>query len=90
MNVVNYVKQRTFLTTAKCFSPGIRMCYYRIYYAHIIKAVALGAKAVVISRPFIYAYSAYGEEGMDRAMEILGDEFETCLRLLGARSHPIW
>lgn len=43
----------------------------------IIKAVALGAKAVGVGRPFIYAYSAYGEEGVNRAMDILRDEFES-------------
>lgn len=43
----------------------------------ILKAVALGAKAVGIGRPFIYAYSAYGEDGVNRAMEILRDEFES-------------
>ncbi|TIA91284.1 hypothetical protein E3P99_01144 [Wallemia hederae] len=52
----------------------------------ILKAVALGAKAVGIGRPFIYAYSAYGEAGVNRAMDILRDEFEMCMRLLGARS----
>lgn len=43
----------------------------------IIKAVALGARAVGVGRPFIYAYSAYGEQGVDRALDILRDEFES-------------
>ncbi|KAG6335408.1 hypothetical protein ID866_3682, partial [Astraeus odoratus] len=37
----------------------------------VIKAVALGATAVGIGRPFLYAYSAYGPEGIDRALQIL-------------------
>ena len=37
----------------------------------------MGAKAVGVGRPFIYAYSAYGEEGVNRAMDILRDEFES-------------
>ncbi|TKA55417.1 hypothetical protein B0A53_02341 [Rhodotorula sp. CCFEE 5036] len=50
----------------------------------ILKAVALGAKAVGIGRPFLYAYSAYGHEGVVRAIQILKDEMEMNLRLLGA------
>lgn len=42
----------------------------------ILKAVALGAKAVGIGRPFLYAYSAYGSEGVVRAIQILKDEME--------------
>jgi len=50
----------------------------------VIKAIALGATAVGIGRPFIYSYSAYGEEGVQRALDILKDEFEMNLRLIGA------
>jgi L-lactate dehydrogenase (cytochrome) len=37
----------------------------------IIKAVCLGAKGVGIGRPFLYAMSAYGLPGVDRAMQLL-------------------
>lgn len=50
----------------------------------ILKAVALGAKAVGIGRPFLYAYSAYGSEGVVRAIQILKDEMEMNMRLIGA------
>ncbi|KAF8070715.1 FMN-dependent dehydrogenase-domain-containing protein [Lyophyllum atratum] len=50
----------------------------------VLKAIALGATAVGIGRPFLYAYSAYGPEGMDKALQILHDEFEMNMRLLGA------
>lgn len=52
----------------------------------VIKAVALGATAVGIGRPFLYAFSSYGSEGVERALQILHDEFEMNMRLLGARS----
>ncbi|KDQ52808.1 hypothetical protein JAAARDRAFT_162334 [Jaapia argillacea MUCL 33604] len=52
----------------------------------VIKAVALGATAVGVGRPFIYAFSAFGYEGVDRALEILNDEFEMNMRLIGARN----
>ncbi|KAJ3890084.1 FMN-dependent dehydrogenase-domain-containing protein [Lentinula edodes] len=50
----------------------------------VLKAIALGATAVGIGRPFLYAYSAYGPDGVDRALQILHDEFEMNMRLLGA------
>lgn len=50
----------------------------------ILKAVALGAKGVGIGRPFLYAYSAYGTDGVDRAIQILKDECEMNMRLIGA------
>ncbi|KAG7091144.1 hypothetical protein E1B28_010198 [Marasmius oreades] len=50
----------------------------------VIKAVALGATAVGIGRPFLYAFSAYGVEGVNKALEILRDEFEMNMRLIGA------
>ena len=39
----------------------------------IIKALCLGAKGVGIGRPFLYAMSAYGLPGVDRAMQLLKD-----------------
>ncbi|TFK23141.1 cytochrome b2 [Coprinopsis marcescibilis] len=50
----------------------------------VIKAIALGATAVGIGRPFLYAFSSYGQEGVECALKILEDEFEMNLRLLGA------
>ncbi|KAF2867565.1 FMN-dependent dehydrogenase-domain-containing protein [Massariosphaeria phaeospora] len=50
----------------------------------IIKAVCLGAKGVGIGRPFLYAMSAYGGPGVDRAMQLLKDEMEMNMRLIGA------
>lgn len=52
----------------------------------VLKAVALGATAVGIGRPFLYAYSSYGQDGIDKALQILKDEFEMNMRLLGAPS----
>jgi len=50
----------------------------------VLKAVALGATAVGVGRPFIYAFSSYGTEGVDHALKILSAEFEMNMRLLGA------
>ncbi|KAI0827961.1 FMN-dependent dehydrogenase-domain-containing protein [Trametes gibbosa] len=52
----------------------------------VLKAVALGATAVGVGRPFLFAFSSYGYEGVDHALNILNDEFEMNMRLLGART----
>jgi L-lactate dehydrogenase (cytochrome) len=58
----------------------------------LLKALCLGARGVGIGRPFLYAMSAYGLDGVDRAMQLLKDEMAMDMRLLGARSvadlHP--
>ncbi|KAA1470388.1 hypothetical protein DENSPDRAFT_836162 [Dentipellis sp. KUC8613] len=52
----------------------------------VLKAVALGATAVGIGRPFLYAFSTYGVDGVDHALDILNAEFEMNMRLLGANT----
>ncbi|KAJ6583797.1 FMN-dependent dehydrogenase-domain-containing protein [Mycena sp. CBHHK59/15] len=52
----------------------------------VLKAIALGATAVGVGRPFLYSFSAYGTEGVEKALQILHDEFEMNMRLLGART----
>ncbi|PCH36534.1 hypothetical protein WOLCODRAFT_140500 [Wolfiporia cocos MD-104 SS10] len=52
----------------------------------VLKAIALGATAVGVGRPFLYAFSAYGQDGVERALQIFNDEFEMNMRLLGART----
>ncbi|KAI0741103.1 glyoxylate dehydrogenase [Earliella scabrosa] len=52
----------------------------------VLKAIALGAKAVGVGRPFLYAFCAYGQEGVEKAIQIFRDEFEMNMRLLGART----
>src|SRR3954447_14098405 len=50
----------------------------------VVKAIALGAKAVGIGRLTGLALAAAGPAGLVRALEILEDEIRTCLGLLGA------
>ncbi|OBT52506.1 L-lactate dehydrogenase [Pseudogymnoascus sp. 24MN13] len=52
----------------------------------IIKALCMGAKGVGIGRPFLFAMSAYGLPGVDRAMQLLKDEMEMNMRLIGCSS----
>nr|XP_019012460.1 L-lactate dehydrogenase (cytochrome) [Kwoniella pini CBS 10737]OCF51241.1 L-lactate dehydrogenase (cytochrome) [Kwoniella pini CBS 10737] len=48
----------------------------------VVKALCLGAKGVGMGRPFLYSLT-YGEEGVVHAIEIMRDEIQTTLRLLG-------
>ena len=52
----------------------------------VIKALALGAKAVLIGRSYAYALAAEGADGVARAIAILREELETALALLGRPS----
>lgn len=52
----------------------------------IIKAICMGAKGVGIGRPFLFAMSTYGLPGVDRAMQLLKDEMEMNMRLIGCSS----
>lgn len=52
----------------------------------ILKAIALGAKGVGLGRPFLYAMSTYGDDGVYKAIQILKDEMIMNMRLLGVRS----
>jgi L-lactate dehydrogenase (cytochrome) len=49
----------------------------------VLKAMALGAKFVFVGRPFNYAASVAGEEGMARAIAILQGEIHRNMALLG-------
>ena len=49
----------------------------------VAKALALGAKAVLLGRAPLYGLAARGPQGAAEVLEILRSEFETTLRLLG-------
>ena len=52
----------------------------------IVKAVALGADAVLIGRAALYGLSAAGESGVTRAIELLQAETERVMAMLGLTS----
>lgn len=51
--------------------------------SHIVKALAAGATACSIGRPYLYGLAVGGEHGVDRVIRILIEEFDRCLALLG-------
>jgi L-lactate dehydrogenase (cytochrome) len=52
----------------------------------IVKAICLGARAVLIGRAYAYGLAAAGEPGVVRALEILRGDVERTIRLLGCPS----
>ena len=49
----------------------------------VLKALALGARACMIGRPFLYGLAAGGRAGVDRVLEIFRSEIDVGLALLG-------
>ena len=49
----------------------------------ILKALALGAKAVLIGRPYCWGLSAFGKEGVQRVIDILRGELVVAMGLAG-------
>jgi len=52
----------------------------------VIKALALGARAVMIGRATLYGLAAGGQRGVERALEILTGEIDRTLGHLGCRT----
>lgn len=54
--------------------------------ADIFKALALGATAVGIGRPYCWGLAAFGQEGVETVLDILRGELLTAMRQAGTRS----
>jgi len=50
----------------------------------VVKALALGASAVMIGRPFLWGLAVSGADGVKRVVEMLRLELEAAMALLGA------
>jgi len=52
----------------------------------IVKALALGADAVSMGRPYLYALGAGGERGVDQLLTFMRDGIERTMALSGVRT----
>jgi 4-hydroxymandelate oxidase len=50
----------------------------------IIKALAIGAQAVCVGRPYLWGLGAFGQPGVERVLEILRAETRAALQQVGA------
>ena len=49
----------------------------------VLKAIALGAKATLVGRPFLYGLGAFGEAGVTRCLEIIRNELDLTMAFCG-------
>jgi isopentenyl diphosphate isomerase/L-lactate dehydrogenase-like FMN-dependent dehydrogenase len=52
----------------------------------IFKALALGAKAICIGRPYLWGLAAFGQPGVEAALNLLRRELQTIMRQAGTTS----
>jgi 4-hydroxymandelate oxidase len=52
----------------------------------VFKALALGANAVGIGRPYIWGLSAFGQQGVERVLDILSNELRLAMAGCGTRN----
>ena len=52
----------------------------------VVKALALGATAVGVGRPYLWGLGAFGEEGVTRVLEIMRTETQVAMQQCGVRS----
>ncbi|MDN3543049.1 MAG: alpha-hydroxy-acid oxidizing protein [Roseateles asaccharophilus] len=62
----------------------------------VLKALCLGADAVLLGRPYVHALATAGALGVAQALRLLRDEFEIAMALVGCRdvgeagAHLLW
>ena len=52
----------------------------------VVRAIALGADAVMLGRPFVYALAAQGERGVTNLLDLIAAEMRVAMTLTGAAS----
>jgi isopentenyl diphosphate isomerase/L-lactate dehydrogenase-like FMN-dependent dehydrogenase len=52
----------------------------------ILKALALGADAIMIGRPYLWGLGSFGQPGVERALQILRDELKIAMEFAGTRN----
>ena len=50
----------------------------------IVKALAMGASAVAVGRPYLWGLGAFGQAGVERVLEILQGELRSVMMQMGA------
>ena len=73
--VVETVKQRLPILVDSGFRRG----------SDVFKALALGASAVCIGRPYLWGLAAFGQAGVESVLSILRSELETIMTEMGTR-----
>ncbi|TQO19947.1 L-lactate dehydrogenase (cytochrome) [Rhodoglobus vestalii] len=80
MDVIQESRQRVGDSIELYVDSGIRRG------SDIVKAIALGADACAIGRPYLYGLAAAGTAGVSRVLEILAEELRRTMTLVGVSS----
>jgi 4-hydroxymandelate oxidase len=51
-----------------------------------VKALAMGAQAIGIGRPYLWGLGAFGQEGVERVLELVRTETRAAMQQCGART----
>jgi isopentenyl diphosphate isomerase/L-lactate dehydrogenase-like FMN-dependent dehydrogenase len=54
--------------------------------ADVLTALGLGARAVLVGRPYLYGLAVAGQGGVERVIDVLGTELDRTMALTGVRS----
>lgn len=54
----------------------------------VLKALALGARAVLIGRPYLWGLAVDGQAGVSRVLDLLSRELDLCMALAGRPTIP--
>jgi isopentenyl diphosphate isomerase/L-lactate dehydrogenase-like FMN-dependent dehydrogenase len=52
----------------------------------VVKALAIGAQSVGIGRPYLWGLGAFGQEGVERVLELMRIETRAAMQQCGVRS----
>jgi len=52
----------------------------------VVKALAIGAQAVCVGRPYLWGLGAFGQAGVERVLELLRIETRAAMQQCGVRS----
>jgi L-lactate dehydrogenase (cytochrome) len=60
----------------------------------VLKALSLGAKAVLVGRPYVWGLAIAGQDGVAHMLELLRTEMERSMKMMGCTSvaelDPSW
>ena len=52
----------------------------------IVKALAIGAQAVCVGRPYLWGLGAFGQPGVERVLELLRIELQAAMQQCGMKN----
>ena len=80
INMLNCISNKVLGQTKVLLDGGIRNG------VDVVKALCLGADAVMLGRPWVYAMAAQGQAGIDNLLSVFKNEIKASMGLMGVNS----